>query len=181
MSRAEDSVLVLIDIQGKLAQLMHNRERLFQQTRRLIQVAGLFDLPIIWMEQLPDKLGPTVPDIAELLEGHQPVAKSTFSCFREPGFKRALAQTRRNHLILAGIESHICVYQSCRDALHAGFSVSVVEDAISSRTAENRSLGLQRMTAEGAIPTSVEMLAFDLQGVAEGPRFKQMVPLFREA
>ncbi|WP_369602319.1 hydrolase [Hahella sp. SMD15-11] len=181
MIQPENAALVLIDIQGKLAQLMFERDRLFTRLRQLIDVANLFDMPILWMEQLPDKLGPTVPDIAEKLDGLSPMAKSTFSCFRDAGFKRALAQSRRRHLILAGIESHICVYQSCRDALSAGFEVSIVQDAISSRTEANYRLGLERMVMAGAAPVSVEMLAFDMQQVAEGPRFRQMIQLFRDA
>ena len=69
MIQPENAALVLIDIQGKLAQLMFERDRLFARLRQLIDVANLFDMPILWMEQLPDKLGPTVPDIAEKLDG----------------------------------------------------------------------------------------------------------------
>lgn len=179
MISADQCVLVLVDIQGKLAQLMHQRDSLFLQLQRLVKGATLFNIPIIWMEQLPEKLGPTIDELQPLLSHLTPIPKQSFSCFGCSEFREQLAATGRNQVVLAGIESHVCVYQTCVHLREAGYGVHTVEDAISSRTADNRQLGLDRMRAVGAIPTSVEMLMFEMQQEAAGPQFKSMTQLFR--
>ena len=180
LQRPEDAVLVLVDIQGKLARLMTQSEQLFKQLNRLVQGALLFDLPIIWMEQVPDKLGPTIPEIADYLPHLQPLAKTSFGCYGDPGFVSALENTGRRHVLLAGIESHVCVYQTCVELLSNQYQVSTINDAISSRTDENRLLGLTKMKDAGALPSSVEMMLFEFQRCAEGDRFRAMSKLFRD-
>jgi nicotinamidase-related amidase len=179
MLTADQCVLVLVDIQGKLAQLMHDRESLFLQLQRLVKGARLFNIPIIWMEQLPDKLGPTIDELQPLLSDLQPISKHAFSCYGEPLFRDRLAATGRSQVLLCGIESHVCVYQTCVHLREADYAVHTVEDAISSRTAQNRQLGLDRMRSAGALPTSVEMILFEMQQEAAGPQFKTMAQLFR--
>ncbi len=179
MLTADQCVLVLVDIQGKLAQLMVDRESLFLQLQRLVKGARLFNIPIIWVEQLPDKLGPTIDELQPLLTDLTPIPKQSFSCHGEPVFRQALAATGRSQVLLCGIESHVCVYQTCVHLRESGHTVHTVEDAISSRTAANRQLGLDRMRAAGALPTSVEMLLFEMQQEAAGPQFKAMAQLFR--
>jgi len=179
-TKPEDCTLVLVDIQGKLAKLMDRREDLYKQLQKLVQGALLFDIPVIWVEQIPDKLGPTIAEVADLLPDHRPIAKSSFGCFGEPGFVSALEATGRRHVVLAGIESHVCVYQTCTHLIANDYRVTIIEDAISSRTPTNRKLGLERMRAAGAIPSSVEMLLFEMQVVAEGDRFKAMAKLFKD-
>jgi nicotinamidase-related amidase len=179
-TNSDDSVLVLVDIQGKLAKLMAQREELYAQLGRLIRGALLFDMPIIWMEQIPDKIGPTIAEVASLLPNQQPIPKNTFSCYGEPAFVTALEATGRRHVILAGIESHVCVYQTCIHLIENKYSVTTVNDAISSRTPANRILGLERMQMAGAQPSSVEMLLFEMQVVAEGDRFRSMAKLFKD-
>ena len=95
-------------------------------------------------------------------------------------FLQALQDTQRSHVLLAGIESHVCVYQTCIHLLQNNFTVITVNDAISSRTEDNRTLGLERMKLAGALPSSVEMLFFELQFVAEGDRFRSMAKLFKD-
>ncbi|WP_241566837.1 hydrolase [Hahella sp. KA22] len=176
---AKDCVLVLVDIQGKLAQLMHEKERLFSQLQRMVKGALLFDIPILWMEQLPEKLGSTIPEITELLPDLRPIPKHAFSCYGEPRFVEALQKSGRKRVLLTGIESHVCVYQSAYHLIEAGYDVTLINDAISSRDPANRELGLQRMQALGATPSSVEMVLFELQKEAAGERFKPMAQLFK--
>ncbi|OZG72149.1 hydrolase [Hahella sp. CCB-MM4] len=177
---AEDCVLVLVDIQGKLAQLMTERESLFKQLSRLVQGALLFELPVIWMEQVPDKLGPTIAEVAEHLPHLQPIPKTSFGCYGEPAFVEALQETGKKTVLLAGIESHVCVYQSCIALLQNGYQVVTINDAISSRSALNRQLGLDKMKDAGAVPSCVEMALFEFQREAGGERFKAMSKLFRD-
>ncbi len=174
----EDGVLVVVDIQGKLASLMHERERLYDNVRRLVRGCAALELPILWTEQVPEKLGPTVPEVAELLAG-EPIAKSSFSGWGEGRFRDALARTGRSQVLLAGIESHICVYQTARDLDLAGFQTYLVADAVSSRTAENRRIGLEAGRAAGARITSVEAGLFEMLGSAEHPAFREIAGIVK--
>lgn len=179
MLRIENTVFLLVDVQGNLAQAMYDREALFANLQRLIRGALALDLPILWVEQYPQGLGPTVPELAALLPGRQPIAKTSFSCCGNEAFLQALAATRRWQVLLAGIEAHVCIYQTTIDLLARGYHVEVVADAVSSRTAQNREIGLRRVQAAGAAITSVEMALFELQRVAEGPRFRELLRIVR--
>lgn len=180
MLTLNNTALVVIDVQGKLAQLMSQKETLFENLQKIIKGARVLELPIIWNEQLPEKLGPTVPEIAQLLANTtQPIAKSSFSCCANPPFMAGLKATQRKQVLLTGIESHVCVYQTCLDLLNLGYEVQVVTDAISSRTAENRQIGLERMKEAGATLTSTEMALFELLRVAEGAQFKEITKIVK--
>jgi nicotinamidase-related amidase len=180
MLTLDNTALVIIDVQGRLAQLMYQKETLFDNLQKIIKGAQVLELPIIWNEQLPEKLGPTAPEIAELLVNTtQPIAKASFSCCGNPPFMETLKGNQRKQVLLAGIESHICVYQSCLDLLNLGYEVQVVADAVSSRTAENRQIGLERMKEAGATLTSTEMALFELLRVAEGPKFKEITRIVK--
>ena len=94
-------------------------------------------------------------------------------------YKRQLKRLNPSDIVLAGIESHVCVYQTAMDLLNNKHNVHIVSDAISSRTSANKELGIERMVIEGAIQTSVEMLLFEMQGNAKGERFRQISKLVR--
>ncbi len=177
----ENTVLVIVDVQGKLAQLMVDKEELFANLARLIQGADLLQIPILWLEQYPQGLGPTIEPLAALLAPkRQPFAKRSFSCWGCPAFVEALRVSARRQVLLAGIETHVCIYQTTADLLAEGYEVQVVGDAVSSRTARNRELGLQRVRDLGAAVTSTEMALFELQRVARGERFRALARLVRE-
>lgn len=180
MLERERTVLVVIDVQGKLAQLMHEKDRLFKSVRALVQGARILGIPMLLTEQVPEKLGPTVPEVREVMSDCEPIWKNTFSCVREGVFKEKLEALGRHNVIVAGIETHVCVYQTVRDLLELGSRVEIVTDAVSSRRAENRDIGLTRMKSEGAYLTSVEMVLFELQEVAEGEKFRELSRLIRE-
>ena len=179
MLTTDNSVLVLVDVQGKLAQLMDGKEALIQNLRKLVQGVQVLDLPIVWLEQNPAGLGPTIPELAEWLQGQKPIAKYSFSCCGEEGFMAALGATGRKQVLLAGIEAHVCIYQTAADLVKLGLEVEVVADGVSSRTAANRELALRKMQQLGARLTSVEMALFELLGKAEGPAFKAMLKIVK--
>ena len=179
MLESKKTILVNIDVQDKLAQIMHDREDLVKNMQILISGAKLLEIPIIWMEQLPDKLGPTIPEIQELLLDMEPIVKDVFSCARNEEFNRQLQELHIHDIILAGIESHVCVYQTAMDLLDQEYAVYVAADAVSSRTDINKQLGLERMLLEGVVQTSVEMVLFELQGVATGERFRELAKLVK--
>jgi len=177
--KTEDTVLVLIDVQGKLAEVMHAREKLYDNLCRLIRGCRALNIPIIWMEQIPEKMGATIEPIRELLPDLTPIAKTSFSCCGEPAFTAELDSLGRKSVLLAGIETHVCVYQTAADLTANGYSVEVVSDATSSRTPENRSTGLERIRLCGAAATSVEMVLFELMNSAEHPAFREILRIVK--
>ncbi|MCU7985412.1 hydrolase [Shewanella sp. SM101] len=180
MLKPEECVLVIVDVQGKLAQIMDNSDKLHQQLQTLIQGAQLFEIPILWLEQLPDKLGATSTELQTLLaKTSSPIAKQHFSGWHCDAFAKALTKTNRKHVIVAGIETHVCVYQTCCDLIEQQYSVHLVADCVSSRSAENKQLGIQMMTARGALLTNVESLLFELQHQAQGERFRALLKLIK--
>lgn len=179
MFTIDKSVMLLVDVQGQLAQLMHENETLFNSLEILIQGMKIMGIPIIWMEQIPSKLGGTTERIATLMEGESPIEKFSFSCCGAPEFMTRFEALGQKQVILTGIEAHICVYQTGMELLGRGCEVQVVSDCVSSRTLENKNIGLSRLDRSGAGITSVEMLFFELLKVAEGDVFKQIVKLIK--
>ncbi|HOX36921.1 MAG TPA: hydrolase [Candidatus Brocadiia bacterium] len=175
MLQIENTALVVIDIQGKLAQLAHEKETLFENTRKLIAGLKILGVPIIWTEQLPDKLGRTIPEIAEALSGCVAIPKASFSCCGEPLFAQTLESLGRRQILLSGIEAHVCVYQTAVDLLKRGCEVHVVADCVSSRTKSSRDIGIEMMRDEGVKLKSMEAALFELMRVAEGESFRQVV------
>ena len=179
MLRLDDTVLVIIDVQGKLAQLMHAKDALFSNVRLMIQGASVLEVPILLTEQYPQGLGPTVPEVSELLPDVEPITKTAFSCCGEHAFNEAFSDLGRGQALLVGIETHVCVWQTAHDLLESEYEVHVAADAVSSRNAGNREIGLQRMRDAGAEITCVESALFELMRVAEGPKFKAVSKLLR--
>jgi nicotinamidase-related amidase len=175
----ESTCLVLVDIQEKLLPVIHESDDLVPHLQRLIAGARLLDLPIIVTEQIPEKLGPTVPSIAELLGDVEPIEKSTFSAWGAAEFVDAMAAYADHTILVAGIETHVCVYQTVADLLEAEYDVQVVADAVSSRHPRNRDIGLQRMLDEGAVWTSVEMCLLEMTGEAGTDLFRDMLKVVR--
>ncbi|MEK4700696.1 hydrolase [Solibacillus sp. FSL R7-0668] len=172
MLQKQETVLVLIDIQGKLAQIVDESDFVLENISNIVQGAKVLQLPILWLEQYPKGLGPTDERIAMHLTDQKPIEKITFSAYDTPEFVQALEQTGRKKVLLAGIETHICVYQTAAHLLANGYEVEVIADCVSSRTAGNREVGIQKMLQLGANITSVEMALFEMQQIAQGDTFK---------
>lgn len=173
MLTKDETVLVLIDIQGKLAQIVDRSESVIDNIVRVVKGAKVLELPILWMEQYPKGLGPTVQAIADEVGG-TPIEKITFSAYDTEEFVRKLEATGRKKILLAGIETHICVYQTAVHLLENGYEVEVLADCVSSRTAGNYEVGIKKMMQLGAQITSVEMALFEMQGIAKGDAFKEI-------
>ena len=173
------SLLLIIDVQGNLAYRMHDKDNLFKHLQGLIQAAQILAIPIIATEQVPEKIGSTVPEIANYLKGVSPIIKQSFSCYLSEDFKRALKSLRRKQIIVAGIETHVCVYQTVADLLENKYDVQVVADAVSSRTFENKLLALNRVKFLGAHLTSTEMIICELMRTSSHPQFKNLLKLIK--
>jgi len=178
----DHAALLVIDIQTRLCTAM-DPERL-QRVRRnagiLIRAAQVLELPILVTEQYPKGMGPTVPDLAEALPDGQTIQeKLHFSCCGDDAFTEALEGTGRDQILVTGMETHVCVFQTARDLVRAGKAVYVLEDAVISRTDENHDVGLQLMERAGVTRTSTETALFDLLQKAGTPEFKAIDPLIK--
>lgn len=174
-----DTVVVVIDVQGKLAGLMHQSDQFLDALGKLIEGVKALHMPLIWMEQYPEKLGKTVACVAEKLTDLSPLSKQTFSCCGADTFMEALRATGYRQVLLCGIEAHICVYQTAADLVQRGYHTEVVTDAVRSRTPENYHLGLHRAEQAGAVLTSVEMVLFELLQVAGTDTFRQVSKILK--
>jgi hypothetical protein len=179
MLEIQDCCLTVVDVQGKLAQLMADKEALFKNIRILIQAAKILEIPILWCEQVPVALGPTVPEIAELLTGLEPIDKASFSCCGQEQFNAQLNTLGKEQVLLCGIETHVCIYQTAMDLMEGGLDVTILADAVSSRTEQNRRIALTRLAAEGAHVSSTEMTLFELLKTAKHPQFREIAKLVR--
>jgi len=179
MLTTDNTVFLLVDVQGKLAHSMYAKENLFKNLKKLVKGMRVLEIPILWAEQNPKGLGPTVQEVAELLTDLQAIPKYSFSCYKNNEIRQALQALNRPNVLVAGIEAHVCVYQTVRDLRKALYDVQLVADAISSRLIENKQIGLEKCKSTGAEITSVETALFELLDVAEGDRFKKILDVIK--
>ncbi len=179
MLKCEEAVLVFIDVQGKLHDIMHEKETLDGNLEKMIRCAQLLEIPLIGTEQIPVKLGPTSEPFKSLLEEAPMIAKSAFSCCGDPNFMDVFQSAGKRQVILVGIETHVCVYQTALDLLEAGIEVFIAADAVSSRSPENKTLALQAMRDAGAQILPTETILFALLRDAADPRFKELLKLIK--
>jgi len=179
----DTAVLCVVDIQERLAAAMAEREPVIEAARRLILSARRLSVPVVVTEQYPRGIGPTEPAVVEALgDDYRPLEKLHFSCFQEPAFAERLvqfAQNGRKQVILCGMETHVCLLQTCLDLLHCGHQVHVAADAVCSRSADNKRLALKQMRRAGAVVTGVEAAVYQMLVLAGTPEFKDLLPLFR--
>lgn len=179
MPAAASSALVVVDIQERLAAVMEAREKVTANVGRLIALAGLMSIPVIVTEQYPKGLGPTIEEIRKVVPGFSPIEKITFDCCGEPRFNEEVRKTGRKHIILTGMETHICVLQTCLGLLADNRFVHVPEDAVCSRTGENRQTGIAFMRNAGAVITSTETVLFQILRQAGTEEFRAISKLIK--
>ncbi|MFH1446138.1 MAG: hydrolase [Chloroflexota bacterium] len=179
MLNSEESILVVIDVQGKLVHVVEDSSLILTNIQKLIMGAQALNIPIIVTNQVPEKLGTTTPEIAELLPEVEPISRTSFSCLREIQFMVRLNELACKQIILCGLEAHICLYQSALDLLEAGYEVYYVVDAISARAAVNKQTAITRVIAAGAKLTTVEMLLFEMLRDARHPAFKAIAKIIK--
>jgi len=175
----ERAALLVIDIQDRLAQAMipEVRDRVERNVVILLEAARRFALPVVVSEQYPQGLGATTPRVLAALEAvpHQKVEKIEFSACAAPGFP----VIEREQWIVAGMETHVCVWQTVRDLKRRGAEVHVMSDAVCSRTEANKQIGLDLATRAGALVSSTEVVVFDLLHWASGDDFKALSKLIK--
>ncbi len=169
----EDTVLLIVDIQDKLAAVMKEKDKVIKNNLHLVELAKMINMPVMVTEQYPRGLGTTVPEIREALPFYRPVEKMTFDCCGQPAFLEELKEHNKSSVVLTGMETHICVLQTCIGLLRGGINVHVVEDAICSRVKENWKIGTEFMREAGAVVTCTETVLFQLLKVAGTAEFKK--------
>lgn len=168
----DEAVLVIVDIQERLATVMEKRQKVIDNCLHLIEAAKLLHIPIILTEQYPKGIGHTVKEIREALPFYEPLEKITFGCCKGPSFLESLSSTGRKKIILAGMETHVCVLQTCIGLLREGYAVHAVMDAVCSRTEDNFVTGIEFMRGAGAVITCTETALFQLLEKAGTEEFK---------
>ncbi len=175
------SVLVVVDMQERFRDLIHGMDQVMAGSSRLIKFFQQLNMPIIVTEHYSRGLGVTVTELRNLFKPLKPIEKIHFSCAGDQGFLKALSNTGRDQIILCGIESHVCIYQTAADLIREGKQVAVAVDAVSSCTAANRQIGLTRMSEMGVQSMGVQMLMFELLHKAGTRDFKTVSGLLKES
>jgi nicotinamidase-related amidase len=178
--KAADSVLAIIDIQEKFRPTIADIDGVIKRTEILARAAVRLGVPVLATEQYPKALGATVPEIKRWLPDSQAyLPKMCFSSQASDPFRDALKATGRSQVVLAGIETHVCVLQTAMELLAAGHAVYVVEDAVSSRKPADRAAALERLARNGAERITSEMAIFEWLRQAGTPEFKELQALIK--
>jgi nicotinamidase-related amidase len=156
------SAALIIDIQERLYPFIYENDKLTKNVSKLIEGLKIIGIPIFVTEQYVKGLGPTIEPVAALLGNHPRIEKMSFSCCDEPRVMEGIAVTGKENIIIAGIESHVCVLQTVIDLNRNGYHPIVVEDCVSSRNENDKKIAIERMRQEGAIITTSESILFEL-------------------
>ncbi len=180
----DKTILLVIDVQEKLFTTIHNREVVLKNVELLIHLSRIFHLPILLTEQYPKGLGRTLPSLRELLGNqYRPIEKTSFNCLGNDTFMAEcdrFATAGRDTMIMCGIETHICVYQTARDLIHQGnWKVHIAADATGSRAEANWRWGLELMRDEGIPIKPTETILYELLKKSGTPEFKAMLPYIK--
>jgi nicotinamidase-related amidase len=175
----EDTALVIVDAQERLMQAMGNPDRVCDRIVKLLHLARVCSFPVILTEQNPRLLGPTIPEIQSALPEYRPIEKLDFDCCNVDSFRARLRDMTLGHLILTGVETHICIFQTCISLLEQGYTVHIPHHAVDSRTSDNWEIGLSLMRDAGAVVTSAETIIFQILKRAGTPEFKEMLKIVK--
>lgn len=179
MLTMENTGVIVIDIQGKLARLVDDSDSLLANCEKLIKGAQSLELPLLFLEQNADKLGETVDELSHLMMNFNPISKFTFNACEAPDFLKAVRAENVDTWLICGIEAHICVYQTVVGLAELGYNVQLVSDCVSSRTATNKQLAISRLAQKGIEITGLEMCLYELVKDCRAPEFKTILKLIK--
>jgi nicotinamidase-related amidase len=175
----QDALFCLVDVQERLFPHMANKELIEKNLVTLIKGLRLHELPFIVNEQYKKGIGETIPALKELVESDPHFEKTTFSCCKNDSTLDAIKAAGKKVVIVAGIETHVCVLQTCLDLLEEGFQPVLVCDCVTSRAEYNTIMAIERLVQAGVIPTTYESLLFELTVNAKSPVFKEISALVK--
>lgn len=174
----DETILMVIDIQERLVPAMKVADKVIDNTNILISAAKEFNMPIVTTEQYPRGLGNTVPELKDHIDPNYLFAKTSFTAYTDE-VKETFAKLNRKKIIITGMETHVCVFQTIRDLILEGYEVFLASDAVCSRSKKNYKNGLRLIENMGAVVTNTETIVFDLLKVAGTPEFKVLSKLIK--
>ena len=177
--KQKDTAAVVIDIQERLLPHIYDGNSILQNSLKIIVGLQILSIPVIVTQQYTKGLGPTDPSIAGKIAEFSYIEKTSFSCFEEPVFQKELTLLGKQNIIIIGIESHVCVLQTCLDLLSGGYNPVVIEDCVSSRKPEDKIVSIKRMRQEGARISTLESILFELTRKAGDETFKRISRLVK--
>lgn len=175
-----DAAILVVDVQERLLKEVVQPEKVVKNIVKLVRAAKILNVPIVVTEHNPKIFGATASPILDALGDCKPISKMIFSCFGERAFVDAIDNLDKSQLIVAGLETHICVCQTALDAIADDLDTHVLFDAVTARSEENHRIGLEKMKEGGVIPSSTEIAIFDLMEQAGTDTFRKILPLLKE-
>jgi nicotinamidase-related amidase len=175
----QEALLIIVDIQKVMFDLCVEKDRVKKNIEALIDVANILELPVVFTEHNSEKLGRFDFSLIQKSPNNSVYNKIEFSCLGNENIRNAIIKTGKKTIILAGIESHVCIFQTGAQAIQEGYDVHLVSDAISARTSFNLTIGINRLKHAGAVITSTEMLIFELLLKAGTKDFKKSLPIIK--
>ncbi len=175
----EEALFCLVDVQDKLYPHVTNKDEIEKNLITLVKGLKVHNIPFIVNEQYKKGIGETIPSLKELVEDYPHFEKTTFSCCKNEPTMEAIKNAGKKYVIVAGIETHVCVLQTCIDLLEAGFTPVLVTDCVTSRKQKDTDMAIQRLIQAGVVPTTYESLLFELTVNAKNPVFKEISSLVK--
>lgn len=175
----EDSLLLIIDIQQGMLKVIDSWETVAGKVKQLIQSANALEVPILLTEQYKKGLGETIPELAQKIQSPPIFPKEHFSACLEEDFISTVQSFNRQKIVVVGMETHVCVLQTCLDLIAAGFQVHLVADAVASRVNQNRDIAIDILRQAGAVITSTEIIIFQWACRANTDAFRKILPIVK--
>lgn len=175
----EETLFCLVDVQDRLYPYMTNKDEIEKNLVTLVKGLKTLEVPFIVNEQYKKGIGETIPSLREFVDEDPHFEKTTFSCCKNEPTMEAIKNAGKKYVIVAGIETHVCVLQTCIDLLEAGLQPVLVTDCVTSRKQRDTDMALERLIQAGVIPTTYESILFELTVNAKNPVFKQISSLVK--
>ncbi|MCK5227154.1 MAG: isochorismatase family protein [Desulfobulbaceae bacterium] len=177
----ERCALLVVDIQERLMPVISGREEVLKNSVLLIKAAGILDIPIISTTQYAARIGSLLPEVTAELAESTPLDKMEFDCFANEGIRAAINSLswEITTILVCGVETHICIYQTMVGGIREGYEMWVAADAVSSRAPVNHATGLDRIQNIGGAVANTELIIYDLLHRAGTPEFKALLPFLK--
>lgn len=175
----KDSLLIIIDIQQAMLKVIDSWKLVAGKAKQLIKSANALDVPILLTEQYKTGLGETLPELIQEIKSPEVFQKEHFSACLEEDFIPTVQSFNRKKIVVVGMETHVCVLQTCLDLIKAGFQVHLVADAVASRLDENRDIAINLLRQAGAVISSTETVIFQWACRANTDEFRRILPIVK--
>jgi nicotinamidase-related amidase len=180
LAETDRAVLVVIDMQQRMMSAIHEHESVTMAASKMLRAAAVLGVPVLHTEQNPAGLGETIEPVrAHLPAETRTISKVTCSCWGDTTFRQQLIESNREHVLLVGVEAHVCIQQTALDLLRVDYVPFVLADAVGSRREDEKSIALERMRSAGVIVTSAEAMIFELVRRCDAPQFRAILDIVR--